>query len=476
MLVYMVGNPEWDEAHTLAALYDATDPWLSAGVQRRLRAWFENCTSHHSICGKSRLSNKSDPFYPSRLISVGADGENIVRLIDTAETVPTGAYMTLSHRWPTDASSYTQLKHNNLELLENQIETASLSKVFQNAISCTRSLGIKYIWIDSLCIMQDSKVDWQVESAMMADVYAQSYCNISATADECKEGGLFHTRRGMPRSHERVTSNWTGQPFARYQDGEQADACVSINMEDYIIYDEDFWSRRVDQQELYSRGWVFQEQQLASRIIHFSPDQLLWECHEHRASEKYPLKLPQKEMTWGESWLDTTATVLKRSLVDGGLSRSDQVMGMSPWEQWQEVIRFYSGLHLTSGQDKLAAIAGVARTYYRLYSGRYLAGHWAEDLIYSLHWRLSNEFHTHRCPLAKVQRPEAFRQPNYIAPSWSWASVDGAVRGYGEEFSPKYVAEIVQMAVTLLERTNLGLLKPATLYFEDYYIPRFSET
>lgn len=133
----LVGNPEWHEADRLAALHSVTEPWLSGGVLGRLRAWFESCASDHDLCGKSRLSNKPELFYPSRLISVGAGSDDIVQLIDTAETVPTGPYMTLSHRWPTDASSYTQLKDSNLKLLKNHIETTSLSKVFQNAITCT---------------------------------------------------------------------------------------------------------------------------------------------------------------------------------------------------------------------------------------------------------------------------------------------------------------------------------------------------
>ncbi len=453
------------------------DMSLSPGVVRRLQHWLESCRENHDRCRKRfRDSNHRGLFYPSRLVYVGTSNNDSVRLIDTAEVAPTGPYMTLSHRWPEDASRYTQLREDNLGFLKIQIETKSLSRTFQDAINCTWSLGVKYLWIDSLCILQDSKADWETESATMADIYSHSYCNISATADECKEHGLFHPKRPMRSGHARVRARWIGHPPGAVQDQPAAQPQASSSHgEEYVLFDREFWAKRVDKQELFSRGWVFQEQQLARRIIHFGPDQLLWECRQQRACETYPSGLPQVEMGWGEQLKGDfqVATLVKGALAQPTLPGFYPSWHLSPWVAWQKIVEVYSGLNLTKGEDRLVAIAGVAQTYRDLYSGHYVAGHWDEALLPSLIWSIPPNSHAQSCPLAKVQRPEWSRKPAYLAPSWSWASVDGpvSVLGYETALEARHAVEIVRASAICSGNGPFGLITGGDIVFRGNVYP-----
>ncbi|KAK4197949.1 heterokaryon incompatibility protein-domain-containing protein [Triangularia verruculosa] len=469
------GDSKWNEPSVLAAPKITVGDWLSDEIVSKVSRWLKLCRQGHDICSSPRSALQKKQWYPSRLIAVQTGS---VRLIETIETTLTGPYLTLSHRWPADASVYTQLKQDNLSSLKKGVEVTCLSRVFQDAIVITRRLGVDYIWIDSLCIIQDSKEDWEAESATMADIYSQSYCNLSATADRCQDEGLFHPRHQLQFSHERVTSDWIGDPF-KTDDGKLSQCrAPSFHRQDYVLYDPNFWTRRVDQQELFTRGWVFQEQQLGPRILHFSSDQLLWECRQHRACEMFPSGLPQKEMGWGEIWRSSpAATVIKGALasvrtgVDG--SGFYPTLGLSPWLAWQQVIGHYTRLNLTNAQDALVALGGVARVYQQLYKSKYVAGHWEEDFVSSLIWRISTEGHCQNCPSARVQRPEPFRTKvsPYIAPSWSWASADMGVVGYGARLVPTYTPDIVHKCVLSSSRNPFGTVTDGYLLLKGPIYP-----
>jgi hypothetical protein len=101
-------------------------------------------------------------------------------------------YLTLSHCWGKD--QIFRLLETNIDQLRKAIPTNRLPQTFQQAIALTKRMGHRYIWIDSLCIIQDSEDDWHYESSRMGDVYKNSFCNISATAAEDGRMGLFFER------------------------------------------------------------------------------------------------------------------------------------------------------------------------------------------------------------------------------------------------------------------------------------------
>lgn len=135
-------------------------------------------------------TDHSTGWYPTRLIDVGSPNSEreVVRLIETGITLPEGAYVTLSHCWGCPATVF-KLESKNRESLLQQIPT--LPTTFEDAIIATRKLGVRYIWIDCFCIIQDDRADWKRESTLIADIYRNARCNIAATASPDSNGGLL---------------------------------------------------------------------------------------------------------------------------------------------------------------------------------------------------------------------------------------------------------------------------------------------
>ena len=139
------------------------------------------------------------------------------------------------------------------------IATTELSKTFQDAIGITRILGIRYIWIDALCIIQDSELDWKRESAQMFRIYSSSYCNLAASS--ARDGS-----HGMPYHRD----NKAPQPLKLFVN----------NMICFIEPStKSIFEANVEHGPLTNRAWVFQERMLSKRNLHFTPKHLLWECN-----------------------------------------------------------------------------------------------------------------------------------------------------------------------------------------------------
>lgn len=156
------------------------------------RQWLSTCLNDHSTCARPR-PDALRGWNPTRLIYVGNQDKVGLRLCEAA-SLPTGVrYTTLSHCWGTGLVRTTLTQYNITSWLES-IPDGELMQTFKDAIEVTRSLGVEYIWIDSLCIIQDSECDWLRESASMFNVYKYSYCNIAATAAKDDDVGCFSRR------------------------------------------------------------------------------------------------------------------------------------------------------------------------------------------------------------------------------------------------------------------------------------------
>ena len=192
---------------------------------------------------------------PTRLIDVGTVGDNQARLIQTAAD-STGEWIALSHQWGPEPHFSTNRKNLNDHMAGMEFE--NLPATFRDAVTVTRALGLKYLWIDSICIIQGKDGDFNQEAKRMEEVYSGAYCVLAAT---------------------RATSHYSGFLEAR-----KARDFVALSRENeapfYICEIIDDFKTHVLDGGLNSRGWVMQEHALARRTIFFTEHQTYWECGE----------------------------------------------------------------------------------------------------------------------------------------------------------------------------------------------------
>ena len=161
----------------------------------KIHHWLWNCNNHHRKCIQHSME-AANVALPRRLIHVGKfASESIVKLIESSD-LPASSfdrrYITLSHCWGATAG----LKLTSAAYMDfvNGLELHTLPKTFRDAITLTRYLGIDYIWIDCMCIIQHSLSDWESESYKMGQIYRGSFLNIGANAYCNSNGGLFQQR------------------------------------------------------------------------------------------------------------------------------------------------------------------------------------------------------------------------------------------------------------------------------------------
>jgi hypothetical protein len=157
------------------------------------------------------------------------------------------------------------------ETYSQAIPLSQLTDTFEHAVRLTYLLGYQYLWIDSLCIIQDSQEDWRKESSMMGEIYANGLLNIAATASSDGSGGLFHQPANSPASPLILKS-----------------LDESGNTEHFSCYPTDLWVNEVEEAPLGRRGWVIQERILSPRVVHFASTQIFWDCCQEKGAELLP--------------------------------------------------------------------------------------------------------------------------------------------------------------------------------------------
>ena len=189
---------------------------------------------------------------PTRLIELG----ETIRLVDCA-TIKDSRYVALSHCWgPLQENEKFCTSKSNIKQLKESIFFELLPRTFRDAVTVTRGLGIKYIWIDSLCIIQDDAVDWERESGRMEQVFSNAYCTIGASSAGSSVEGFLWSR--------------TPRPCVQLQTRSLGTIYVCPNIDDF--------HQDVDLGKLNRRGWVLQERALSRRSIFYTSTQVYWEC------------------------------------------------------------------------------------------------------------------------------------------------------------------------------------------------------
>ncbi|PVH76504.1 HET-domain-containing protein [Cadophora sp. DSE1049] len=337
-----------------------------AKIQRSLAL----CDSGHERCASE------EGCLPTRVVDVGtSDGQGPCRLYETQRE--TGDYIALSHCWGRPELIFRTTKET---LKSNQLELPwdKLSKTFQDAIHATRRIGKRYLWIDSLCIIQDSDDDWNKESAVMGDIYKNAYLTLGATASSDGAGGLFVERDchilDIPIPESAPLKN------------------VSLKARRCLLHRS--LSAPPHGEPLSSRAWAWQERLLSRRIMHFSSEELIWECKSGTGCE-----------------------CAMQGELDDTKSTFHLVVDVPGWntQLWRALLESYTQLELTYDKDRLPALSGIASQAFS--KSDYLAGLGREFLLGDLCWVTNRRPHEPCRPISR----------NTGAPSWSWASVNGPV-------------------------------------------------
>ncbi|KAF2750468.1 HET-domain-containing protein [Sporormia fimetaria CBS 119925] len=343
--------------------YNSPSP-TTADALPLCKAWFQRCYNKHPGCNPP-----SPRFTPTRLIYVG---DSTPRLCLSKDLNGPVRFAALSHCWG-KLKFQTLTQGTLLDFIRLGLPPASLHKTFHEAIYICRYLGIDYIWIDSLCIIQDSDDDWKRESALMSEVYGGCDLNIAATAAADGNDGCFFSR---PR-------DWLCQVSTQSANGNTAVYNILPTR----------WAEP-KRNALGSRAWVVQERYLSRRTLHFTATQVFWECDQRICCEAFPIENLQS-----------------RRLAPFFFHMSRRPLSR---EIWPDLLQHYSSCDLSFANNRLVAIAGLAKAIAAITQEEYISGIWRSELEnpVKLAWE----------PLGLCTAI-----PDSTSPTWSWGSVMGPV-------------------------------------------------
>ncbi|WKT51091.1 hypothetical protein QSH57_016061 [Fusarium oxysporum f. sp. vasinfectum] len=363
-----------DDFGSVQVGYPTLYPPESPERYRLFQKWLYVCDNEHGHA-RDASSGGCAVQMPTRLIYVGESSEHLEDIKDSGFL----RYLALSHCWGGSTSLSTLT--SNIDKFRSEIPHEQLPLNFQEAIKVTRALKISYLWIDSLCIIQDDPEDWRREAARMGQVFSNAYCTIAATSAAASNEGFL-----TPKLNSALS--------ATVEPPEGGLLHISEFMENC--------NRDLELAPLNTRGWVMQERALSRRTLHFTKTQVYWECGNGLHCERlFKLSNPQSAL-FADS--DFPRAILK--YYKGGRITL-----------FQNLYEKYSRLNFSYTSDRPVAILGLEKHLSYVLQTRGEFGVFEQYLARSLLW----------------SRPENILlnsitfQDDYHVPSWSWMAHEGPI-------------------------------------------------
>lgn len=379
-------------SNLLGATNQRIQPFGSIRVKADISqsAWSESAQSFARSCIEACAQHErcrfAEPLLPTRVIEVGNAGDERLRLSETRGN-RTGQYTALSYCWGSDQQLKTMCA--NIQAMRSGLLLSELPRTLADAVYVTRSLGIQYLWIDALCIIQDSPEDWETESAKMSNIYEKSYLVIAASSSSsATQGFLGHQRQEKPYYVSVPGDHGTQTTIAA-----RRDPMSGIH------------SHRLKTDPLDQRAWAFQEQHMSTRCLIFSTDELQWQCRTTSVCE-----------CGGTAPRSSYHPLLRECCDDtyrDDVARAE--LRLQAGDVWHNVVSAYNCRRLTHIGDKLPAISGIASRFGATMGFRYVAGLWEENMVKDLAWKQNSWLPGPSLPIDDT------------APSFSWASINHTV-------------------------------------------------
>lgn len=409
--------------------------------------WLQQCCSDHKDCP----SRQQDAPLPKRVVDVGGAGAGGVEiapaLFVSDDGTPTrGRYAALSHCWGGHID--VVLTKGKLEDFQYRLPVESLARNFQDALHICRELGVRYLWIDSLCIIQDSRDDWTAESSKMASIYSNAFVTISAMSSPGSSTGIFGETDTADTRDPYLSR---GVPLRLSSESEEVVYALPAQSED-----PENLARLYLNAPLALRAWTLQESILSPRIIFYGKDQIYWRCFAgFQSADGVPdgFQFPDNKDIRLASALQGFSEIATRPPRDrwgSGHGKGDHY----------HLVEEYTGRNLTVASDKLPAFSGLAERIHSSMGGDYLAGLFTEDLHQGLLW--TTEPGSDSISMKTTNDGEdGTSLKQYRAPSWSWASKDGRV-----DFEGNFMTDVTPIQQLKLKDSHIRCRDPRHPYGE----------
>jgi hypothetical protein len=318
--------------------------------------WLHYCLEAHPKC---QSYQSVEATIPTRVVDVGDREETQVPYLFVPHEPTQAKYLTLSHCWGGSRDFITTT--DNIEVMRAGFRLLDIPKTFADAIQITRELGFRYLWIDSLCIVQDCPDDWRSESAKMGAYYRSSVMTIAAADSVDTHSGCFRERDGLRHKPCKI---WASA---------LASICGGVPKAVYAFNKDPVWHKS----SLVSRGWVLQEELLSARTLFYGKNGISWRCVTTECAEHIPHAVngrPPEETLHDVGYLDTYKL---------GIIGYD---GADLHKVWPRIVEDFSRRKLSFEKDRLIAISGIATEFAQATGDQYLAGIWRRNLWRGLTW------------------------------------------------------------------------------------------
>jgi hypothetical protein len=379
------------------------------------RRWIETCLAEHTTC-RDFQQNTTDPSQrPTRVLEI--TGATTVKLRCNMSST-NFTYLALSHMWGPDHTHQTRLLESNLLAFQTSIPWSALSDIYHDAIRTARALGYTFLWIDSLCIIQDSASDWTHEGQRMATVYGNCAANIAF---------LFPPSSPPPT-----------RPDPRIWYPCVLRAATALEAGVYIRHPTSSWTQAFPPKDhewlvqhgwpLFRRAWTFQEYLLSPRTLLCGHENLMFQCCCVFYDELMgPIAEGVKERP------SQGRHMCKARYFPVGLKkeRKGGYAALRFVLDWMNVVGEYRARRLSYATDRVVAFAGIASAFRKLGGLTYLAGLWWQYFPLCFLWRVEKK----PAAMLRSQYPDVCRRGEDAvytdeieetgvgeAPSWSWFS------------------------------------------------------